>query len=142
VYFFFRARLANLSANAVCAGTKTVTTRVRGELPLLLPVCVDDARVDFKAKHFPLRVVLPEHHSGLDAPPRNVAYALHTLLHHTGNHYTGHGFVANGERAPYVFFHDANDRPLVLPANRDQHGVLAYGHNVARAWYLRVGVVE
>ena len=87
-------------------------------------------------------LVLPEHHAGLDAPPRQVAFALHTVLHHTGNHYTAHGFVANGDDAPFSFFHDANARPLTRPSERNALGILKYAHKVTCAWYHRVGVVD
>ena len=94
----------------------------------------------FTAKDIPPILVLPEHHDGLDAASRNVVYALHTLLHHTNNHFTAHGFVANGDNEPYVFFHDGMARPMARPAQRNGQGELSYPWKVFRAWYKRIGL--
>jgi hypothetical protein len=128
-----------------CTGHRTITVQIEGLLPQVLPIAADmlPNGHKLKARHIPLRLVLVEHHDGIEAPPRNVSYALHTLLHHTHGHFTGHGFVAKGQNAPpYVFFHDAADRPLARPAPRDLHNVISYDEDVSRAWYTRVGVVE
>ena len=110
-------------------------------LPHLLTISLDDiGEGKYKAKDIPLKLVLPEHHAGLAEEPRNVVYALHTLLHHTGNHFTAHGFVPNGDNEPYVFFHDGMARPLARPASRDNQHELSYNFKVIRAWYKRVGV--
>jgi hypothetical protein len=122
-------------------GNATTTLRVRGSLPRLLPAGVEDAAFDFRARDFPSRVTLQEFHDGIDALPRNVQYALNTLLHYTGDHFTAHGFVANGENQPYPFFHDAARRPMATPAQLDLNGVIVYQYKVFRAWYTRVGVV-
>ncbi len=95
----------------------------------------------YKTKDIPLRLVLPEHHAGLAEAPRNVVYALHTLLHHqSGNHFTAHGFIPNGDNEPYVFFHDGIARPLTRPAPRNNQDELSYNWKVIRAWYKRIGV--
>ncbi len=111
-------------------------------LPHLLTFGLEDvAGGGFKAKDIPLTLVLPEHHAGLAEEPQHVVYALHTLLHHTGNHFTAHGFVPNGE-APYVFFHDGIARPMARPATRNGQNELSYDKKVSRAWYKRVGVAN
>jgi hypothetical protein len=124
-----------------CTGTKSKTKHVIGTLPHLLAFGLEDiGGGGYKAKDIPLKLVLPEHHAGLDEEPRNVIYALHTLLHHTGDHFTAHGFVANGEHEPYVFFHDGMARPLARPASRNNQNELSYDYKVSRAWYKRVGI--
>ena len=102
---------------------------------------VEDAAFNFRARDFPPLVTLTEYHEGIDKTPRNVQYALKTLLHYRGNHFTAHGFVANGQNRPYPFFHDAAKRPMVCPAQLDQDGAIVYDCKVFRAWYTRVGVV-
>jgi hypothetical protein len=139
VRFIFRSTVAN---GPRCTGNRTTTERVLGSLPHMLPVGVeDDTKYNFRARHCPLRVTLQEYHNGLDQPPRDVVYALNTLLHSTGNHFTSHGFIANGAEAPYPFFHDAIRRPLVRPTEMDENGFITYDYKVYRAWYTRVGVV-
>jgi hypothetical protein len=123
-----------------CTGIRTSTMHVDGMLPHLLPMSLDDIGGTFTAKDIPPILVLPEHHDGLDAASRNVVYALHTLLHHTNNHFTAHGFVANGDNEPYVFFHDGMARPMARPAQRNGQGELSYHWKVFRAWYKRVGL--
>lgn len=121
-----------------CVGNATTTHRVRGELPRLLPAGVEDPAFQFEARHFPPRVTLTEYHNGINEPPRNVQYALNTLLHHGLGHFTAHGFVPNGAQPSYPFLHDANVRPLVRPAPLSGNGVLSYDRKVSRAWYTRV----
>ncbi len=48
-------------------GICSTTVRVDGPLPHLLPIGLDNLPVEYRAKDFPLRVELPEHHAGLDA---------------------------------------------------------------------------
>jgi hypothetical protein len=112
--------------------------RVVGSLPLLLTAGVEDATHRFKVRHIPEQVVVQEYHNGFDEPPHNVVYALNTLLHHTGNHFTAHGFLPNGDRRPYAYFHDAYRLPLVRPPERDLDGTITYDWKVFRAWYTRV----
>ena len=124
-----------------CTGRRSQTLHANGLLPHLLTISLDDlGEGRLKAKDIPLRLVLPEHHMGLAEEPRNVVYALHTILHHTGDHFTAHGFIPNGDAGPYVFFHDGMSRPLARPATRNMQNELAYSFNASRTWYKRVGV--
>jgi hypothetical protein len=124
-----------------CTGKISKTFHADGMLPHLLSISLDDiGEGKYKAKDIPLKLVLPEHHAGLAEEPQNVVYALHTLLHHTGNHFTAHGFIPNGDNGPYVFFHDGMARPLARPAPRNNQNELSYNFKVIRAWYKRVGV--
>jgi len=115
--------------------------RVDGQLPYLLPLTTDADGVLFYARDIPLELVLEEHHDGLQAAPRRVTYALHSIFHFHHAHFTAHGFVASGAVAPYVFFHDAMRRPFVRPAERSETGLLSCMKPVARVWYVRGTVV-
>jgi hypothetical protein len=124
-----------------CNGVKTTTFHADGQLPHMLTISLDDiGGGGYKAKDIPLSLVLPEHDEGLNEAPRNAVYALHTLLHYTGSHFTAHGFVPNGDNEPYVFFHDGMSRPLARPAPRNDQNELSYNFKVFRAWYKRISV--